>query len=84
MKQSDKMTASTAKLQEVPKREWMDNKEAKARLMQSSKGELADRLLFAYATIQCLEAKLECAKNTEHAPSSLEVNEEIIAEIKDV
>ena len=45
----------------------MDNKEAKARLMRSSKGELADRLLFAYATIQRLEAKLEGAKNTEQA-----------------
>jgi len=47
--------------------EIMDNKEAKARLMQSSKGELADRLLFAYATIQRLESKLEGAKNTEQA-----------------
>lgn len=43
----------------------MDEKEAKKRLMLSSKGELAKRLLFAYKTIQNLEAKLEGAKNTE-------------------
>jgi hypothetical protein len=40
-------------------------KQWKKRLMVETKGELADRLMFAYVTIQNLEAKLEDAKNTE-------------------
>ncbi len=42
-------------------------KEQKKELMKWSKGDLAERLLLAYRTIQNLEAKLECAKNTEQA-----------------
>lgn len=39
-------------------------KEKKKRLMQSSKVDLAERLLFAYSTIQSLEAeKLQLAKS---------------------
>jgi predicted HD phosphohydrolase len=39
-------------------------KEKKKRLMQWPKGDLAERLLFAYSTIQTLEAeKLELAKS---------------------
>ena len=40
-------------------------KQWKKWLMVETKGELADRLMFAYVTIQNLEAKLEGAKNTE-------------------
>lgn len=42
-------------------------KEQKKKLMLWSKGDLAERLLFAYRTIQALEAKIEDAKNTEQA-----------------
>jgi hypothetical protein len=43
----------------------MTDSEMKERLSQQTKSELIGKLIFAYRTIQNLEAKLEGAKNTE-------------------
>jgi len=43
----------------------MDINDWRKQLSKHTKGDLVDKLLFAYATIRKLEAKLEGAKNTE-------------------
>ena len=45
--------------------EEMTDDEMKQRLFMQTKSELVGKLVFAYRTIQNLEAKLEGAKNTE-------------------